>query len=65
MTIINLRDVKDEPAIKDRARTTIETYEAKPDKRIGPSPSPISQRRHLDVDAVLARSLPRVAGEEL
>lgn len=30
---------------------------------ISPRPTPVSRARHLDVDAVLARSLPRVVNE--
>ena len=62
MTLLNLRDVKDEETIEDRA---IETYPARPDELIEPSPIPISQNRRLDVDAVLRRSLPRLTAEEL
>ena len=62
MTLLNLRDVKDEETIEDRA---IETYPARPDELIGPGEVPISQKRRLDVDAVLARSLRRVTAEEL
>ena len=62
MTLLNLRDVKDEEPIKDRA---IETYPVRPDELIGPSQVPISKKRRLDVDAVLARSLRSVTAEEL
>lgn len=62
MTLLNLRDAKDEEPIKDRV---IETHPARPDELIEPSPVPISQKRRLDVDAVLARSLRSVTAEEL
>jgi hypothetical protein len=62
MTLLNLGDVKDEEIIEDRA---IETYPARPDEPIEPSPVPVSQKRRLDVDAVLARSLRSVTAEEL
>ena len=61
MTLLNLRDVKDEETIEDRA----ETYPARPDELIESSPVPITQNRRLDVDAVLRRSLPRLTAEEL
>ena len=62
MTLLNLRDVKDEETFKDRA---IETHPARPDELVEPGPVPISQKRRLDVDAVLARSLRSVTAEEL
>ena len=62
MTLLNLRDVKNEETIEGRA---IETYPARPDELIEPSPVPIPQNRRLDVDAVLRRSLPRLTAEEL
>jgi hypothetical protein len=62
MTLVNLRDVKDEETIEDSA---IETDPDRPDELIEPSPVPISQNRRLDVDAVLRRSLPRLTAEEL
>ena len=65
MTLINLRDVKDEQTIQDRARVAIETYNAKQDEPIDSGSDPVSQRRRLDVDAVLARSLRSVTAEEL
>jgi hypothetical protein len=63
MPLANSREVNDERTTQDRARAAIRTYRAKPDERIGPITDPVSQRRHLDVDAVLERSLRRVAGE--
>lgn len=62
MTLLNLRDAKDEEPIEERA---IETYPARPDELIEPTKVPISDKRRLDVDAVLARSLRRVTAEEL
>jgi hypothetical protein len=62
MTLLNLRDVKDDETIEDGA---IETYPDRPDELVEPSPVPISQNRRLDVDAVLRRSLPRLTAEEL
>jgi len=63
MTLIDLRHVKEEEPMKDRAPAAIETYRAAPDELIGPRL--VSRKRHLDVDAVLARSLRRVTAEEL
>ena len=62
MTLLNLRDVRDEEPIKDRA---IENYPVRPDELIEPGKVPISKKRRLDVDAVLARSLRSVTTEEL
>jgi hypothetical protein len=62
MSLADSRDLKDEQTIQERARVAIQ--HAGPDEPIGPGHDPVSQRRRLDVDAVLARSLPRVAGEE-
>jgi len=63
MPIANPRRVESEQTNQDRARTAIETYRAKPDERNDPRFNPIPRRPRLDVDAVLARSLPKVAGE--
>lgn len=65
MTLINLRDIKAEETIRDGARAAIQTYPAKPDERVRPITDPIYQRRILDVDAVLARSLRSVSADEL
>jgi hypothetical protein len=55
--------IKDEPTSQNRARSAIEAYTAKADERISPRPIPVSHARHLDVDAVLARSLAKVVSE--
>jgi hypothetical protein len=65
MSLADSREVKDEQTIQDRARVAIQTYHAGLDEPIGPTPDPLPQKRHLDVDAVLARSLRSVVGEEL
>ena len=65
MTLIDLRNVKDEETIQEGAGEERETYLAEPDEEISQSPVPISQNRRLDVDAVLRRSLPRLTAEEL
>ena len=55
--------IKDGDATQDRARAELKAYNAKPGERVSPRPIPISRARHLDVDAVLARSLPKVVSE--
>jgi len=62
MALANLR-IKEERTTQDRARAAIEAYAVKSVERIDPRPIPIPGRRHLDVDAVLARSLPKVVSE--
>ena len=64
MTLTNLRVVKDEQAIQEQSRAAIQAYHIKPDELSGQSSHPVSRRRHLDVDAVLARSLRKVTKEE-
>jgi hypothetical protein len=63
MTLINLREIPDEQTIQDRSRLSRQTYQAEPDERIDPSSDPVARGRRLDVDAVLARSLPRTVEE--
>jgi hypothetical protein len=63
MSLTNSRAVEGEQTNQDRARAAIQTYHAKPDKRSEPGFNPVSRSQRLDVDAVLARSLPRVVGE--
>ena len=65
MTLTNLRDISDEETNRDRARAVTETYLGKPDELIDSSPDPIPQKKRLDVDAVLRRSLPRLTAEDL
>ena len=55
--------IKDEPTSQNRARAAIEAYTSKSDERIAPSSDPVSHKRHLDVDAVLARSVRKVVSE--
>lgn len=52
-----------ERTTRNLGRAAIKAYNAKPDEEISPQPTPVSRARRLDVDAVLARSLPKVAGE--
>jgi len=56
--------IKDEQTAQNHARAAIEAYSSKSDEQpIRLEPIPVRKGRHLDVDAVLARSLLRVAGE--
>lgn len=63
MATANLILIKDEQTTQNRARAAIERYSVKSDERVEPIPRPVSHPRHLDVDAVLARSLAKVASE--
>ena len=65
MTLIDLRNVKNEQTAQEGADEERETYLAESDEEIIPGPVPISQKRRLDVDAVLARSLRSVTAEEV
>ena len=60
MATANLILIKDEQTNQHRARAAIEAYSTKSEQRIRPEPIPVREGRHLDVDAVLARSLARV-----
>jgi hypothetical protein len=63
MALVNLRVVKNRQTTQDRAPADIEAHTSKSDEQINPAPIPVSPRRHLDVDAVLARSLREVESE--
>lgn len=64
MATASLILIRDEQTAQNRARAAIEAYSVKSDERqIRPEPIPVRKGRHLDVDAVLARSLARVVGE--
>jgi hypothetical protein len=63
MELANSRLVNDEQTTQNRARAAIEAYTAKSDQGISSGPIPVSHPRHLDVDAVLARSLAKVVSE--
>ena len=64
MATPNLILINDEQTAQNRARAAIEAYSSKSDEpRIRLEPIPVRKGKHLDVDAVLARSLARVAGE--
>ena len=63
MALTNLRVVNDEPTNQSRAHAAIESYNAKSKEGAVSQPLSIRKGRRLDVDKVLARSLPKVAGE--
>jgi hypothetical protein len=63
MTKANSKQIEDEQTNQDRARAAVPIYHAKPDERNDPRFNLVPRRPHLDVDAVLARSLPKVTGE--
>jgi hypothetical protein len=58
MALNNLRVVNDQQAIQSRAQAAIESYQAKWNEQAGSQQISIRKGRHLDVDDVLARSLP-------
>jgi len=56
--------INDEQTSQNRARAAIDAYASKSaEQPITLEPIPLRKGRHLDVDAVLARSLARVVGE--
>jgi hypothetical protein len=60
----NLILMKDEQTRQNRARAAIEAYSSKSaEQRIRLEPIPVLKGRHLDVDAVLARSFARMVNE--
>ena len=63
MSLANLKEMEAEQTNQDRARAAVQIYHPKPDERNDPRFNLVPRRPHLDVDAVLARSLPKVAGE--
>jgi hypothetical protein len=58
----DLKLVKDHETSKGLATGAIETYRAKPDERVNAARG--RHKRFLDVDEVLARSLPKAIGQE-
>jgi hypothetical protein len=64
MALVNLRVVKDRQTMQDRARAAIEAYNARSDEHINPWPIPVCNGRYLDVDGILAQSLPEVLSEQ-
>ena len=63
MALANLRAIKEESTTQNRARAAVQAYASKSDERISPGLNRVRRGRHLDVDAVLARSLPKVVGQ--
>jgi hypothetical protein len=63
MSPANSKEVEVGQTNQDRARAAVQIYHAKPDERNDPRFNLVRRSPHLDVDAVLARSLPKVAGE--
>jgi len=63
MALVNLRVVKDRQTAQDLARAAIEAYKARSDERIRGWPIPVCNGRYLDVDGILAHSLPEVLSE--
>ena len=63
MATANLIETRDEQRTQNHARSAIDAYTAKSDERMTLGPIPVSRARHLDVDAVLARSLAKVVSE--
>jgi hypothetical protein len=64
MATASLILIKDEQTAQNHARAAIEAYSSKSaEQPIRPEPIPVRKGRHLDVDAVLERSLARVVGE--
>jgi hypothetical protein len=61
MTTIDLPLIADEQTAQHRARAAVEAYTSKSaEQPIKLEPIPVRKGKHLDVDAVLARSLARV-----
>jgi TFIIF-interacting CTD phosphatase-like protein len=63
MALTNLKVVHDEPTNQTRAQAAIGSYNVKSNERAISQPVSIRKARHLDIDEVLHRSLPKVAGE--
>ena len=64
MATAKLMLMKDEQTAQNHARAAIEAYSSRSDEQlIRLEPTPVRKGRHLDVDAVLARSFARVVNE--
>lgn len=56
--------IHDEQTAQSSSPVAIDSHASKSEeKRIRLEPTPVRKGKHLDVDAVLARSLARVSGE--
>ena len=58
MAQTNLKVIKDERSTQTREQAAIESNNARSDEQAKPGLILIRKGRHLDVDAVLARSIP-------
>ena len=65
MSLTNSKQVEGEQINAGRALAIIEGHLDEPTERNHRRFRPVSRSPHLDVDAVLARSLPKVTGEKL
>jgi hypothetical protein len=63
MALANSKEVEGEQANQERALSVVRIYHAKPDEWNDPRFTLFPRRPYLDVDAVLARSLPKLTGE--
>jgi hypothetical protein len=63
MATANLGLKLDSQTAQSHPAEAIEDHISGLDELVDPRPIPISGLRHLDVDAVLARSLPKVVSE--
>lgn len=59
MSLTLLKDPENEQTIQHRARATIEAQTTKFVELNAAEPVPIRKGQHLDVDGILARSLPK------
>jgi hypothetical protein len=58
--------VENKQTTQERARVAIAAYAAaRSDEQVSPGSIPLRKGRHLDVDEVLARSLPKALGPQL
>jgi hypothetical protein len=62
MAFASLKLSKDEPTSEESSK--LDAKNVIPDEPIDPRPLPINHDRHLDVNKILERSLPRVSGED-
>ena len=58
MTLPASRVIKEEQTTQDRTRADLELYIARLDERLSSGPVPVRKSGRLDVDGILARSLP-------
>ena len=63
MLLVKSKEAEVEQTNQDRGRAVVQTYQAKPEERDDPWFNLVQRTPHLDVDAVLARSLPKLTGE--